>query len=73
LRGLIFGVKPEYRQMGLPFVAFHHLLHLWRRKAQYEYAELGWNLEDNFAINRLFEDGGVPPAKRFRIYGKKLQ
>jgi hypothetical protein len=72
LRGLIFGVKPELRQMGLPFVAFHHLVGLWQRKTQYEYVELGWNLEDNFAINRLYEDGGVPPSKRYRIYTKTL-
>ena len=72
LRGLIFGVKPELRQMGLPFVAFHHLVGLWKRKTQYEYVELGWNLEDNFAINRLYEDAGVPPSKRYRIYAKTL-
>jgi hypothetical protein len=72
LRGLVFGVKPEFRQMGLPFVAFHYILGLWKQKTHYDYLEMGWNLEDNHAINRLYEDGGIPPSKRYRIYSKAL-
>lgn len=72
LRGLLFGVKPELRQMGLPYVVFEHLMDLWQRKTQYQYAEMGWSLEDNLAVNRLYEDGGLSPSKRYRIYWKKL-
>jgi hypothetical protein len=72
LRGLIFGVKEEYRQMGVPFVAFNYLMELLKKKENYQYLELGWNLEDNQAINRFFEEGGVRPHKRHRIYRKEL-
>jgi GNAT superfamily N-acetyltransferase len=72
LRGFLFGVKEEYRQMGLPWVALHHLVRVLRTKPQFRYIELGWNLEDNQAINRLYEEGGVMPSKRYRIYRKEL-
>jgi len=73
LRGLIFGVKEQYRQMGLPLAAFYHLLAVVERNPQYRYVELGWNLEDNDAINRLYEEGGLRPSKRYRLYRKALQ
>lgn len=72
LRGLIFGIKEQYRQMGLPLVVFYHLFKVVERNQQYRYVELGWNLEDNDAINRLYEDGGLRPHKRYRIYRKDL-
>jgi len=70
LRGLIFGVKEQYRQMGLPMVAFEHVMRMLAQKPQYKYIELGWNLEDNHAINRLYEEGGGQVSRRFRIYRK---
>jgi GNAT superfamily N-acetyltransferase len=72
LRGLIFGIKEEYRQMGVPYVAFNYLLEVLKKKENYQYLELGWNLEDNQAINRLYEEGGFKPHKRYRIYRKEL-
>lgn len=72
LRGLIFGVKEEYRQTGVPFVAFNYLIEVLKRKENYHYLELGWNLEDNQAINRLYEEGGARPHKRYRIYRKEI-
>jgi GNAT superfamily N-acetyltransferase len=72
LRGLIVGVKEEYRQMGVPYVAFDYLIETLKKKENYEYLELGWNLEDNQAINRLYEEGGFRPHKRYRIYRKEL-
>ena len=73
LRGYILGVKEKYRQMGAPMVAFHHLMKMLAKKDNYHYMELGWTLEDNDAINRLFEEGGATPSRRFRIYGKDLE
>jgi hypothetical protein len=70
LRGLLFGVKEEYRQMGLPWVAFDYLFRKLREGKRYQYIELGWNLEDNQAINRLYEEGGLRPHKRYRIHRK---
>ena len=72
LRGLLFGVKEEYRQMGLPWVAFDYLFQVLRKGKRYRYIELGWNLEDNEAINRLYEEAGLSPHKRYRIYRKDL-
>jgi hypothetical protein len=41
-------------------------------KPQYYYVELGWNLEDNQAINLLYEESGLRPHKRYRIYRRDL-
>jgi hypothetical protein len=72
LHGLMFGVKEDYRQTGVPFVAFNQVINVLIRKEQYDYVELGWNLEDNEAINRLYEEGGARVHKRYRIYRKDL-
>jgi hypothetical protein len=72
LRGLLLGVKEAYRQAGVPFVVLSHLRSVLARKPQYRYVEMGWNLEDNPAINLLYEDSGLMPHKRYRIYRKEL-
>jgi hypothetical protein len=72
LRGLLFGVKNEYRQLGLPLVSVQHVVKVLKTKKIYEYAEMGWTLEDNEAINRLFGESGITPDKRYRIYRKEL-
>jgi len=75
LRGLIFGIRKKYRQLGLPLLAFDHLfrtLHENSKYKGYQYIELGWNLEDNDLINQWYLDGGVKVNKRFRIYRKEL-
>lgn len=71
LRGYILGIKKKYRQMGLPLAAYHHLMQILARK-QYRYLEFGWNLEDNQAINQLYEEAGGHPYRRFRVYMKNL-
>ncbi len=75
LRGLIFGIRKKYRQMGLPLLAFNYLFHNVIKNPkydQYQYIELGWNLEDNDLINQWYVDGGAKVNKRFRIYRKEL-
>lgn len=75
LRGLIFGIRKKYWQMGLPLVAFNHLLQTVIKNPKYrryQYIELGWNLEDNDLINQWYLDGGVQVNRRFRIYRKDL-
>ena len=72
LRGLLLGVKEAYRQAGVPFVVLSHLRSVLARKPQYRYVEMGWNLENNPAINLLYEDSGLMPHKRYRIYRKEL-
>jgi hypothetical protein len=71
-RGFILGVKEEYRQVGAPLVALHYLMEAAKDKPQYYYVELGWNLEDNQAINVLYEESGLRPHKRYRIYRRDL-
>jgi hypothetical protein len=71
-RGFILGVKEEYRQVGAPLVALHYLMEAAKNKPQYYYVELGWNLEDNQAINLLYEESGLRPHKRYRIYRRDL-
>lgn len=71
-RALLFGIKKKYRQMGLPLVAFKHLMDICENDPKYQYAELGWSLEDNTAMNRLYEDGGLKKDKLYRVYRKDL-
>lgn len=70
LRGVIFGIKKPYQKLGLPLVAFDHLEKVLRNDMNYHYLELGWNLEDNDAINKLELEGGANIHKRYRIYQK---
>jgi GNAT superfamily N-acetyltransferase len=70
LRGFIFGVKEEYRGLGIPFLAFEHVYRRWRNR--YQYMELGWILEDNFPLLQLLEEGGLRPYRRYRIYQKAI-
>ncbi len=73
LRGYILGIKKPFRQLGLPLVAFHHTVEVLKTKPQYRYLETGWELEDNDAINKLYEDVGVKPSSRiYRVYLKQL-
>ncbi len=72
LRGLLFGVKTKYRQMGLHMVSIKHTLDVLDKMDKYHYAEMGWTLEDNDAINSLFTESGLHPDKRYRIYNKTL-
>ena len=74
-RGLIFGIRRQYQQQGLPLVAFDYLFRLLMNNPKYEryqYIELGWNLEDNDLINQWYLDGGAKVNKRFRLYRKDL-
>jgi hypothetical protein len=42
------------------------------RTDKYHYLELGWNLEDNEAINVLEKEGGARPFKKYRVYRKSF-
>lgn len=73
LRGLLFGVKQSHRQSGLHMVAIQYVLNILQSMGKYEYAELGWTLEENEGINNLFQENDLLPDKRYRIYKKQLQ
>lgn len=70
LRGLLFGIKPQYQQMGVPLVALDYVLGLAERKQQYDSLEMSWTLEDNDAVNGLLIDLGAKLYKRYRVYRK---
>jgi hypothetical protein len=72
LRGLLFGIKEKYRQMGLPLLAFRHLYEVVRKKEKYRYLELGWTLEDNESINFLVEEAGARIHHKYCILRKPL-
>ena len=72
LRGLLFGVKEKYRQLGFPLLAFRYLFEVVRNKGHYRSLELGWTLEDNESINSLVEESGARIHKKYCIYRKSL-
>ncbi|MHB8789773.1 MAG: acyl-CoA N-acyltransferase [Desulfobulbaceae bacterium] len=72
LRGLLFGIKEKYRQMGLPLVVFRHLYEVVRKNGKYHSIELGWTLEDNESINFLVEEAGARIHKKYCIYKKAV-
>lgn len=72
IRGVLFGFLEEYQKKGLPLVAFDYVNQILRSKKKYQYFELGWNLEDNDAINQFDREVGGREYKRYRIYRKPL-
>lgn len=72
LRCLMFGIKEEFRQLGIPMLAFHHIYEIARKQKKYQYLEMGWTLEDNEAINSLVEETGARRYKKYRIFRKSL-
>jgi hypothetical protein len=72
VRGLLLGIKTKYQDMGVPFFLLHHAIKATQNKSQYNYLELGWNLEDNHDINQLEIDGGAKLFKKYRIFRKNL-
>jgi len=71
IRGVMFGFLPDYQKIGLPLVAFDYVKEVLQRK-QYQYFELGWNLEDNDPINQFDREIGGREYKKYRIYRKQL-
>jgi len=72
LRLLMFGIKEQFRQLGLPMLAFQHIYALARKKEKYRYLEMGWTLEDNESVNSLIEEAGARRYKKYRIFRKPL-
>jgi hypothetical protein len=72
LRAMLFGIRKIYQNLGLPLVALDYMQRTGRNK-NYQYIELGWNLEDNDAINQFDQEVGGKVTKRYRIYRKNLR
>ena len=72
-RMLLFGVKPQYRMMGLPLLVLDVMFDCARRRPALQWVEASWALEDNDQINQLIEDFGGVLDKRYRIYRREMQ
>ncbi len=72
-RIMLFGIKPEYRLLGLPLLLFDYLLKTARNRPDLEWVEGSWVLEDNNAICDLIEDFGGVIQKRYRIYRQDIR
>jgi len=72
-RLLLFGVKPQYRMMGLPLLVLDVMFDCARKRPDLQWAEASWSLEDNDQINQLIEDFGGVLDKRYRIYRREMK
>ncbi len=71
VRALLFGIKEKYRMAGVPLAAVKYINNFFMiERTEYNYAELGWILEDNEAMTRLLEDIGLKTLNRFRVFKK---
>lgn len=71
-RVMLLGVRPEYRKRqyaGLALLLFAQV-HLRGQRRGYDWAELGWVLEDNHLLNTGLARAGANVYKRYRIYQK---
>jgi len=71
LRGMFFGIRPPFRQMGIDAILFHEVVAAAMRLG-YTWLETSMMLEDNDAIIRLVEAFGLRRYKTWRIYDLDL-
>ncbi|MDD3472167.1 MAG: acyl-CoA N-acyltransferase, partial [Syntrophaceae bacterium] len=71
-RALMGGIRKKFRNLGLPVIIFDYLDQLLRRDERIDYLEMGWNLEDNDAINKFELAMGAHIRSRYRIFRKNL-
>ena len=72
-RIILFGIREEFRLMGLPLLLLDYLLEKARQKPDFQWVEGSWVLEDNVAVNELIEDFCGRITKRYRIYRREIQ
>lgn|SRR5262245_1310614 len=64
----LLGVKKAYRGLGIDMSL---LMEIWKRlPAQGIHWDLGWILEDNYAMIQILQQIGAVPYKRYRLYQK---
>jgi GNAT superfamily N-acetyltransferase len=67
LRFMLFGIRPQYRGLGIDSVLLVESLRAAAR-LRVRYAEAGWTSEDNFEINRAIVAMGGEWIKTYRVY-----
>jgi hypothetical protein len=72
IRVLLFGLVKEYRTSGADALMFHRI---WERAYAlgHRWAEAGWILEDNAAMNNGLLRMGFEPYKTLRFYDRPLR
>lgn len=71
-RIILFGIREEFRLMGLPLLLLDFMLERARRNPDFQWVEGSWVLEDNVAVNELIEDFSGRLTKRYRIYRREI-
>ncbi len=70
-RGLIMGVVPEFRGLGIDALFYVETARAAFAKG-YEHCEMSWILESNDMMNRIIERLGGTVYKTYRIYEKAV-
>ena len=71
-RVMLLGIRPEYRtrkHAGLALLLSAQI-HLRGQRRGYDWAELGWVLENNSLLNTGLKRAGASVYKRYRVYQK---
>ena len=71
-RIILFGIKPEFRLMGLPLLLLDYMLEQAAAHPDFKRVEGSWVLEDNTAIDDLIEDFSGRITKRYRLYRRDI-
>lgn len=71
VRVLLLGALKEYRHTGVDALMYHWIWEKGTAKG-YNWAEAGWILEDNAAMNNALLRIGFRPYKTYRIYDRPL-
>lgn len=71
-RTLLFGVRDEYKKLGVPLLAFQHVLEYSEEALQYKWMEMGWLLEDNRDVIELVDDFGGRQTKTYRLWRREI-
>ena len=72
-RIILFGIREEFRLMGLPLLLLDFLLEKARQNPDFQWVEGSWVLEDNVPVNELIEDFSGQLTKRYRIYRREIE
>lgn len=72
-RIILFGIREEFRLMGLPLLLLDFMLEKARQHPHFQWVEGSWVLEDNTPVNDLLEDFSGELTKRYRIYRREIQ
>ncbi|MGV7003508.1 hypothetical protein [Desulfovibrio sp. QI0442] len=72
-RIILFGIREEFRLMGLPLLLLDFMLEKARQHPYFQWVEGSWVLEDNTPVNDLLEDFSGQLTKRYRIYRREIQ